>query len=168
MPSRVTTPDPCDKCITSARPTKASFRYINRKAPARPTWCVAQRGAAPCLVVICSVMYSHSFYMGSLGIVCLNGASYVQGVCVLFVLFSIDALEQRLVICEKWRAKRFRIARQTESAPAEPLSVVPRTTAQQPTETQNPLLSLDHSQSSVPTSSPTSPPAREPNQPTET
>jgi len=34
--------------------------YINRKAPAKPTWCVAQREAASCLVVICSVIYSHS------------------------------------------------------------------------------------------------------------
>ena len=33
---------------------------------------------------------------------------------------------------EKWRAKRFRIARQTGSAHAEPLTVVPRTTTQQP------------------------------------
>jgi hypothetical protein len=39
-------------------------RYINRRAPGKPNWCVAQREAAPCLVVIGSVMYSHSLYMG--------------------------------------------------------------------------------------------------------
>ena len=38
---------------------------MNRKAPAKPTWCVAQRGAAPCSVVISSVIYSNSFYMST-------------------------------------------------------------------------------------------------------
>ena len=30
--------------------------YINHKAPVKPTCCVAQRGAAPYLAVICSVI----------------------------------------------------------------------------------------------------------------
>ena len=72
------------------------------------------------------------------------------------------------MICEKWRAQRFRIALQTGSAHAEPLTVVPRTTAQQPTEAQNPLLSVNHTHNTAPTPSLISLPAREPNKPTET
>ena len=36
--------------------------YINRKAPGKPTGCVAQRGAAPCFVVSGSVIDSHSLH----------------------------------------------------------------------------------------------------------
>ena len=51
-------------------------------------------------------------------------------------------------------AKRLRLPRQTGSAHAKALIAVPRTTAHQPTKAQNPHLSLNRSQNTVPTSSP--------------